>query len=95
MKRPTIWGFDQVPHTPACTLTEDLRLWLSMCRLLVFLCGSSIIIYLHLSVFSETGYVDMTGVVPDSITTWEATAFALNEKTGLGIAEMPSNVRLF
>ena len=50
-------------------------------------------ILLCFSAFSENGSVDMSGIVPDSITTWEATAFALNEETGLGIAEVPSNVK--
>ena len=42
--------------------------------------------------FSESGVVEISDIVPDTITTWQATAFALNEETGLGITELPSNV---
>ena len=43
--------------------------------------------------FSSSGKVDINAEVPDTITEWVATAFALNKDSGLGAVEQPSNVR--
>ena len=53
----------------------------------------SCVIDFRLSYFrSNNGFVDISAKVPDTITTWEANAYALNAKTGLGVAPVTSNV---
>lgn len=42
--------------------------------------------------FSSFGTALIDTIVPDTITTWVATAFALNEESGLGVAPSPANV---
>jgi hypothetical protein len=34
----------------------------------------------------------MTATVPDTITDWVATGYALNAESGLGVAPVPANV---
>ena len=42
--------------------------------------------------FSRDGMLDIEAMVPDTITDWVASAFALNTRTGVGIVEEPANV---
>ena len=42
--------------------------------------------------FSSNGKAIIETTVPDTITTWVATAFAVNKKSGLGVAPTPANV---
>ena len=42
--------------------------------------------------FSGRGIADISAVVPDTITTWVASAYAMNRQTGLGVAPVPANV---
>ncbi|MEW8547424.1 MAG: alpha-2-macroglobulin family protein [Candidatus Thiodiazotropha sp.] len=41
--------------------------------------------------FSDNGMVEFPEKAPDTITSWVASAFALNRQTGLGVA-LPANV---
>ena len=50
---------------------------------------------LDLDYFSSTGSVVMEATVPDTITDWVATGFALNPESGLGVAPIPANVSFF
>ena len=49
-------------------------------------------VLLPVSIYRANGSMDMSAMVPDTITNWQATAFALNMDSGLGITEVPSNV---
>ena len=42
--------------------------------------------------YSATGEVRIQATVPDTITSWVATAFAINENTGLGIVPRSASV---
>ncbi|KAI6223646.1 hypothetical protein M3Y99_01446300 [Aphelenchoides fujianensis] len=44
---------------------------------------------------SETGEVVHKATVPDSITSWVASAFAINENSGLGVASSNAKLRVF
>ena len=44
---------------------------------------------------SANGFADISAKVPDTITTWEANAYALNAQTGLGVAPVTSNVSIY
>ncbi|XP_013389533.1 CD109 antigen isoform X2 [Lingula anatina] len=44
---------------------------------------------------SSSGMADMSVVVPDTITSWSASAFAVNPVTGLGVVDDPSKIRVF
>ncbi|XP_060591789.1 CD109 antigen-like isoform X2 [Ruditapes philippinarum] len=44
---------------------------------------------------SSTGNVVMTATVPDTITDWVATGYALNAESGLGVAPVPANVTAY
>ncbi|XP_052281092.1 CD109 antigen-like [Dreissena polymorpha] len=44
---------------------------------------------------SSTGSVNIAATIPDTITTWVATGYALNEKTGLGVAKESANVTAY
>lgn len=43
---------------------------------------------------SETGKITLNVKVPDTITSWVATAFAVNPDTGLGLTPQPANVSI-
>ncbi|XP_060084301.1 CD109 antigen-like [Ylistrum balloti] len=43
----------------------------------------------------NNGQTELTVTVPDTITSWVATAFAVNKDTGLGLAPSPSNLEVF
>ncbi|XP_033742010.1 pregnancy zone protein-like isoform X2 [Pecten maximus] len=43
----------------------------------------------------NTGQTELTVTVPDTITSWVATAFAVNKDTGLGLSPSPSNLEVF
>ncbi|XP_021365550.1 CD109 antigen-like isoform X1 [Mizuhopecten yessoensis] len=43
----------------------------------------------------QTGQTELTATVPDTITSWVATAFAVNKDTGLGLSPSPSNLEVF
>ena len=45
-----------------------------------------------LYVYSTNGTATMSVVVPDTITSWVATAFAVSQDTGLGITDQPTKV---
>ncbi|KAK3100032.1 hypothetical protein FSP39_013711 [Pinctada imbricata] len=47
------------------------------------------------STIRYTGDTTMSVKVPDTITKWVATAFAVNNKTGLGLSPSPANVEVF
>ncbi|XP_069129864.1 CD109 antigen-like isoform X2 [Argopecten irradians] len=42
-----------------------------------------------------TGQTELSVTVPDTITSWVATAFAVNKDTGLGLSPNPSNLEVF
>ncbi|KAI9528342.1 hypothetical protein NQZ68_022034 [Dissostichus eleginoides] len=43
----------------------------------------------------DSDSADITLTAPDSITTWEATAFVMSENLGLGIVKMPAKLTVF
>ncbi|VDK50291.1 unnamed protein product [Anisakis simplex] len=45
--------------------------------------------------FSETGEAVYEATVPDTITSWVASAFAINDETGLGVAPSTSKLTVF
>lgn len=49
---------------------------------------------MFLSIFSANGEVVYKADVPDTITSWIASAFAVNENSGLGVAPEPAKVDL-
>lgn len=44
--------------------------------------------------FSDSGEVEYESIAPDTITSWVTSAFAINDKSGLGIAPTTSKVRI-
>lgn len=44
---------------------------------------------------SSTGQVEFQRAVPDTLTTWVASAFAVSNSTGLGVVELKSQVQVF
>lgn len=45
--------------------------------------------------FSSNGEAIYQSMAPDTITSWVASAFAINDNSGLGVAPTTSKVRLF
>ena len=41
---------------------------------------------------SCTGQVNITATLPDTITTWVASAFAISKTTGFAVAQTPAKV---
>lgn len=43
---------------------------------------------------SSRGEVNIQTTAPDSITSWQATAFALNDQSGFGLSKEPAKVTI-
>lgn len=48
----------------------------------------------NVSTCRSDGHVTISTTVPDTITSWVASAFAVNKVSGLGIASTPAKVNL-
>ncbi|XP_071785161.1 CD109 antigen-like isoform X2 [Asterias amurensis] len=47
------------------------------------------------NVAGANGLVSVSSTVPDTITSWVASAFAMSTQTGIGVAESPAKVKVF
>lgn len=63
--------------------------------LIVFLCFPQHLFLKNPSSTDASGMAKFTKKIPDTITSWVVTGFAMNEKTGFAMAENPTKINVF
>uniref|UniRef100_A0A3B4F0R3 CD109 molecule n=1 Tax=Pundamilia nyererei TaxID=303518 RepID=A0A3B4F0R3_9CICH len=88
-------SWSSVVKRPAETVTLNVKLYVYIHVKIKVLTFSSLLFFFFAVCCSNSNTKEMALTVPDSITTWIATAFVMSENLGLGIVEQPAELTVF